>query len=94
MNRMANLPALVTDPEEARRRLSRRRGFEEPDLSPRMREGIRHVFGADLSADQVVQRILAEVRTEGDGAVRRYTAAFDGASLDGLEVPRERWRGA
>ena len=42
------MPRLIRDVDEARHELTRRRGFEEPDLSPRMREGIRRVFGADL----------------------------------------------
>ena len=90
----ARRPALVTDLTEARRRLSRRRGFEEPMLSPWMREGVRLVFGANLTADEVVDRILAEVRQEGDEAVRRYAAAFDGTAPERLEVPRERWQAA
>jgi histidinol dehydrogenase len=85
------LPRLVTDLDDARRLLSRRRGFEEPNLSPRMREGIRRVFGADLSADEVVDRVLRAVRQEGDAAVRRYSEAFDGSAPEHLEVPRERW---
>ena len=58
------MPRLIRDVDEARHELTRRRGFEEPDLSPRMREGIRRVFGADLSADEVVDRILKDVRSE------------------------------
>ena len=30
------MPRLIRDLEEARRELTRRRGFEEPELSPRM----------------------------------------------------------
>ncbi len=84
----------VTDAAEARAALTRRRGFEETTLSPRMREGIRRVFGADLSAEAVVDRVLADVRDEGDAAVLRYTAAFDGAAPRGMEVPREAWQAA
>ncbi|MFM9108955.1 MAG: histidinol dehydrogenase [Chloroflexota bacterium] len=87
----AMLPVLVTDPAEARKRLTRRRGFEEPDLSPRAMAGIRRVFGEDLSADEVVDRILRDVRDEGDPAIMRYSAAFDGAAAAELETPRERW---
>ena len=90
----ASLPRLVHDVEEARRLLTRRSGFEEPELSPRMQEGIRRVFGAGLSAGQVVNRILQDVRTEGDAALRRYAEAFDGAAPDQLEIPREAWRAA
>ena len=67
---------LIADVAEARRVLTRRRGFEEPELSPKMQAGIRRVFGADLSADEVVNRIVSDVRDEGDAAVSRYTAAL------------------
>ncbi|MBA3450459.1 MAG: histidinol dehydrogenase [Chloroflexia bacterium] len=90
----AALPRLIRDAEEARRALTRRRGFEEPQLSPRMREGVRRVFGSDLSPEEVVDRIVAEVRDEGDAAVVRYTEAFDGPTEQQLEVPRETWTAA
>ena len=82
-------PRLVTDLDEARRLLTRRRGFKETPLSDRAREGIRRVFGEDLTAVQVVDRIVEAVRTEGDAAVARFTAAFDGHAPDVVEVPRE-----
>src|SRR5918994_5884834 len=88
------MPRLIRDLEEAKRELTRRRGFEEPELSPRMEEGIRRVFGADLSADEVVDRLLADVRNEGDAAVLRYSAAFDGAAPEHLEIPRSAWKTA
>jgi histidinol dehydrogenase len=91
MTATTNLPTLITDVAEARSRLTRRRGFEEPNLSPRAQEGIRRVFGSDLTADEVVDRILADVRNEGDPAIVRYTAALDGTAPASLEVPRERW---
>ncbi|MBW8827671.1 MAG: histidinol dehydrogenase, partial [Acidobacteria bacterium] len=36
-----------------------------------------------------VQTILAEVRTDGDAAVRRLTAQFDGADVADPRVPAE-----
>ncbi len=90
----AQLPRLIHDVDAARRLLTRRRGFEETTLSPRMQEGIRRVFGADLSADEVVRRILDDVRIGGDAAVRRYAAEFQGSAPAHLEVPRADWRGA
>ena len=89
-----SLPRTITDLAEARAALTRRRGFEETTLSPRMREGIRRVFGGDLSAEAVVERILAEVRAEGDAAVVRYTEAFDGTVPASMEVPRSAWEAA
>ena len=88
------LPRIIDDPDEARRLLTRRSGFEETELSPRMQAGVRRVFGADLTADEVVARIIGDVRAEGDAAIRRYAMAFDGAVPETLEVPRSAWKAA
>lgn len=85
------LPRLIDDVDEARRLLTRRRGFEETRLSPKMQDGIRRVFGEDLSADETVERILEDVRQEGDAAVREYSLAFQGMLPANLEVPRSAW---
>jgi histidinol dehydrogenase len=86
-------PRLISDVAEARRALTRRRGFEETELSPRMQAGVRRIFGANLTADEVVDRILRDVRDEGDAAVRRYAAALDGVR-ERFEVPRRAWQQA
>jgi histidinol dehydrogenase len=80
---------IITDLAEARAGVLARRPAEEAPLSPQMREGIRQVFGADLSAAEVVDRILADVRHDGDAALRHYTAAIDGADLDDLIASEE-----
>ncbi|MFN8591471.1 MAG: histidinol dehydrogenase [Thermomicrobiales bacterium] len=90
----ATMPRLISDLDEARLLLTRRFGFEEPALSDRMLAGIERVFGEPLTADAVVDRILREVRTEGDPAVCRYADAFDGGAPRQLEVPRATWRQA
>ncbi len=44
---------------------------------------------AETSAAETVRRIIADVRAEGDPAVRRHTEAFDGViAYEGLEVPK------
>lgn len=47
---------------------------------------VREVFGADLSAEEVVARVIRDVRAEGDEAVVRYAAAFDRANVPQLRV--------
>jgi histidinol dehydrogenase len=84
----------VSDIDEARRRLTRRRGFEETQLSDRMKAGIERVFGSPLTAHQVVDRILEDVREQGDEAVRTYTTAFDGKAPEQFEVPHDEWQAA
>jgi histidinol dehydrogenase len=85
------LPRLIDDIDEARRLLTRRRGFEETKLSPKMQDGIRRVFGEDLTADEAVARILEDVRMEGDAAVREYSLALQGKIPACLEIPRSAW---
>lgn len=85
---------VVTNVERGRQLLTRGRGFADPVLSEAARHGIRRVFGEDLTAEQVVDRILADVRDTGDAAVRRYTEAFDGVIPHPMEVPRSMWDGA
>jgi histidinol dehydrogenase len=56
-------------------------------LPASVRAGIQATFGADLGAEEVVRRILEDVRTQGDAAVRRYSRAFDRVDLAELRVP-------
>src|SRR4051812_3744869 len=59
-------------------------------LPAAVRAGIQSTFGADLSAEQVVQRVLADVRQRGDAAVCHYTQAFDHAAVTELLVDAAR----
>jgi histidinol dehydrogenase len=62
----------------------------DPRALPRaVRDSIQATFGADLSAEEVVRRIVADVQAQGDAAVRRYTRAFDRADVTELRVPEE-----
>jgi histidinol dehydrogenase len=72
---------------EARETLLRRAPLDEPDLPSPVRETIRRVFGAELDAGAVVDRILRDVRSEGDAAIRRYDEGIDGVRSNApLEV--------
>ena len=79
---------IIRGAEEARRTVLRRQPMGQTALPPAARERIREVFGAELSAQEVVERVLADVRAEGDAAVRRYGRALDGVEYASLEVPR------
>jgi histidinol dehydrogenase len=74
--------------------LTRRGSFLDPELAAHTRAAIERVFGAPLSAREVVDRIVEDGRRDGDAAVRRYTEAFDGASADAFEVSSVEWRTA
>lgn len=82
------------DAAEGRSFILGRRNMGEAELSPRMREGVRAVFGEDLTAEQVVERILADVRRDGDAALRHYTAAIDRVELDDIQVSEAEFEAA
>ena len=88
---MFDEPALrmIDNLDEARGFLLRDRRLEDTALPPHVREGVRAVFGTDLTAPEIVDRILADVREQGDQAVLHYTEALDGARLERIEVAPE-----
>ena len=60
----------------------------DPSALPRaVRAGIRQTFGEDLGAEDVVRRVIEDVRAQRDAALRRYTRAFDQVELTDLKVP-------
>ncbi|MBR1421316.1 MAG: histidinol dehydrogenase [Selenomonadaceae bacterium] len=63
-----------------------KKSFDEIELSPKIREANRKLFGEDLTAIEIVRRIIAEVRANGDQAVKKYTELLDGSKLDRFEV--------
>ena len=73
---------------KARRLLTRENFWESFTTSPGLRARIKQVFGEELSVQEVVDRIIREVRSKGDKALFNYTQKLDGVRLDSLEVSR------
>ncbi|HWR39718.1 MAG TPA: histidinol dehydrogenase [Patescibacteria group bacterium] len=65
--------------------------FDDVVLGEKAQARTREVFGEALTAAQVVDRVVDDVRRQGDAAVLRYTEAFDGVALtaERLEVTAE-----
>lgn len=51
--------------------------FDQVELSAGIKAGIKEMFGEELSAEQVVSRIVKDVRAQGDQAVYAYTKLID-----------------
>ena len=51
--------------------------FDEVELNPKIREANKKLFGEDLSAAELVRRIVRDVRNDGDKAVIHYTKLID-----------------
>jgi histidinol dehydrogenase len=67
---------IVRGVEEARETILRRTPLET-SLPQSVRDDITRTFGTDLSVQQVVDRILDDVRANGDSAVLKYNREID-----------------
>jgi len=72
--------------DEARELLTRENFWESFTTPPGLTAQIKQVFGEELSVQEVVGRVIGEVRGKGDEALLDYTEKLDGVRLDSLEV--------
>jgi histidinol dehydrogenase len=78
---------IVLGADEGRRTLLRRQAWGETTVPDAVWSVTREAVGAEVATvEQAVRKILRDVRSEGDEAVLRYCAAFDGASYDSLRI--------
>ena len=56
--------------------------------------GSKETFGREMSPEEVVAKILSDVKTRGDTAVIDYTARFDRCRVSSLEVKAEQIKAA
>jgi histidinol dehydrogenase len=76
--------------DQAKKELGRRIVLDFGQLSPRSRE----LFGREMSPEEVVNKIIQDVRAQGDSAVVDYTLKFDRYQLTRFEVSREEIKAA
>ena len=71
--------------------LLKKKAFDELTLSDGIRKKNQEIFGEDLSATELVHRIVQEVRYKGDQALFHYTKQLDRVDLtgDNLTVTEE-----
>ena len=75
--------------ERAKKEVFRVDPLDLSSLPPEVMDRTREVFGEPLSPQESVQRILQDVRQQGDDAIRHYSRLLDGVELESLEVSRE-----
>ncbi len=85
---------IIRNAEEGKRTLLARKPLENDELPMEIRETTFKVFGQELSPEEVVRRIIRDVREDGDNAVRYYNSRIDGASPVELRVTRDEIRDA
>ena len=80
----------ILDPITAQQSILRRQPWDAFDVPDEMLDDNERLFGARIGPDEVVRRILADVRERGDAAVRDWTQKLDGVDVDDLRVDSER----
>jgi histidinol dehydrogenase len=83
---MSDLVQIIDDAALAQSTILRRRAWDEVEITPAVQAGIERMFGEPLSPDQVVARILGDVRRDGDAALFAYNERIDGARVGQLRV--------
>ena len=73
-------------------KLLTKKSFDEIELPPKIREANKKIFGEDLTASELVRKIVNDVRKFGNSAVIDYTKKFDGVEISAenfLVTPEE-----
>jgi histidinol dehydrogenase len=82
------------DLNTARLGILKRIPFDETVVPPAVQERITALFGEPLTAAQAVDRILQDVRREGDAGLRKWANRLDGGAPAGFAVPPAEMRRA
>ncbi len=73
--------------EAAKKALSRRSPSTSYPVSPRLKQGLKKMFGVE-DPERVVQYIIQQVREKGDTALRELTLKIDNITLESIEINR------
>ncbi len=79
----------IYTPDEAQQTILKRRPLDEDAPPPALLDGIARIFGERLTPDAAVQRVLQEIRAEGDSALTRWTEKLDRVHLQTFRVPQQ-----
>jgi histidinol dehydrogenase len=73
--------------ESAQKTILKRVPLDDFDVSPWLLESIQKVFGASLTPEEAVRKVLREIRLKGDAALRKWTKIIDGFESSDFQVP-------
>ena len=80
----------IYDVSEAQKTILKRIPPDETAVTPVVLDRIAATFGERINAEEAVRRILRDVRTRGDAALREWSAKLDGFPADApIRVPAE-----
>ena len=71
---------------EAQATILKRRAWDEFEVPERLLDGIETIFGERITPEEVVRRILADVRQRGDAAILKWTKKIDRVDVPSLVI--------
>lgn len=77
----------IYETEEAQQTILQRDNWLERDVPASLQASIERIFGRALTPQEVVRRLLSDVRAHGDDALKAWTERIDGVTLDSFAVP-------
>ncbi len=77
----------IISPQTAQETILRRSPFGDEAVPASVLDGIEALFGERITPTEAVTRILRDIRTRGDAALRSWTERLDGKSPDHFLVP-------
>ncbi|GAB4396732.1 MAG: histidinol dehydrogenase [Anaerolineales bacterium] len=77
----------IYDVPTARARILQRKPIDTLPVPQSLLDNLAQTFGEPLTPAQAVERILADVRTRGDSALREWSTKFDDFSPEEFRVP-------
>jgi len=75
--------------ESAQMTILKRVPLDDFDVSPWLHESIQKVFGASLTPEEAVRKVLREIRSKGDAALQKWAKKIDGFESSDFQVPEE-----
>jgi histidinol dehydrogenase len=79
----------IFKPEAAKQSILKRVPLDDIEVSSRLLDSIKNIFGASLTPEEAVRRILQEIRSEGDQALRRWSLKLDGLDTTDFRVTQQ-----
>ena len=75
--------------ELAQKTILKRVPLDDFKVSPWLLESIQDLFGAPLTPEEAVRKVLGEIRSKGDAALRKWVQKIDGLEMSNFRVLEE-----
>lgn len=76
-------------PVEAKSSILKRNSIDDYEIPEGLQKNIFELFGENLTPDQVVRKIIKDVRENGDSSLQKWTLTLDGISQSTFRIPQE-----